>query len=128
MSWKCHAEVIVKPIEAILNEREQEHTSDLHHRIPKEMCKILLTRFSRSVSDYAECTTSFARPIELCMRCRDQYLDVHTFYEALEDFNQDNVSCKIVLTKQDRLNIIGQIFDFTTGSESMWEKASCKSK
>ena len=49
-------------------------------------------------------------------------------YNAMENFKQDNVSCKDVLTRQDRLNIIDHIYNDIAGVESIWEEASCKSK
>jgi len=44
----------------------------------------------------------------------------------MEDFKQDNVSCKIVLTKQDRLGILEHEYNYVNGPDSVWEKGSCK--
>lgn len=92
---------------------------------PKDMCKLVLEKFSQTVSDYTSCISSFARPIELCLRCKDQYLSVGTAYEYMEDFAQDNYTCKEILTKQDRLNVIGKMYESVIGSESLWQLASC---
>ena len=46
----------------------------------------------------------------------------------MEFETQDNYTCKEVLTKQDRLNVIGQMYDFVNDSSSIWHLASCNSK
>ena len=46
----------------------------------------------------------------------------------MENFKQDNVSCKEVLTNQDRLSIIDHTYQDITDEESIWETASCKSE
>ena len=43
----------------------------------------------------------------------------------MEDFKQDNVSCKVVLTKQDRLGIVEDMYNYATGPESLWVAGSC---
>ena len=43
----------------------------------------------------------------------------------MEDFKQDNVSCKVVLTKQDRLGIVENMYHYVTGPESLWVEGSC---
>ena len=120
------------------------------HKVPKDMCKVVMTRFSQTVANYTECLAGFARPIgnltilqfnltqkiklnftvfkhfaEVCLRCRNKYLEVKRSYEYMEDFKQDNVSCKVVLTKQDRLGIVENMYHYVTGSESLWVEGSC---
>ena len=95
---------------------------------PRPKIKLVLEKFSQTVSDYTSCVASFARPIELCLRCRDKYVSVGTAYDYMEDFAQDNYTCKEVLTKQDRLNVIGKMYESVIGSDSMWQLASCNSK
>ena len=103
-------------------------TPKIKNQIPKDDCKKLLADFSTCVSNYTECTTVFARPIRLCLRCRDKYLSVMSAYRSMENFKQDNVSCKEVLTNQDRLSIIDHTYQDITDEESIWETASCKSE
>ena len=105
-----------------------QHNVRTHTHEPKDMCKLVLEKFSQTVSDYTSCVASFARPIELCLRCRDMYVSVGTAYNYMEDFSQDNYTCKEVLTKQDRLNVIGKMYDSVIGSNSLWQLASCNSK
>ena len=62
---------------------------------------------------------------EVCLRCRNKYLEVKRSYEYMEDFKQDNVSCKVVLTKQDRLGIVEDMYNYATGPESLWVAGSC---
>ncbi len=107
---------------------DTEHNDKSKHRIPKDMCKIVLSKFSQTVADYTECTSKFARPIELCLRCRDEFLAVERAFSYMEDFQQDNISCKVVLTKQDRLGVIEEQYRFATGPDSIWQRGSCKSK
>jgi len=102
-----------------------QHNVRTHTHEPKDMCKLVLEKFSQTVSDYTSCVASFARPIELCLRCRDMYVSVGTAYNYMEDFSQDNYTCKEVLTKQDRLNVIGKMYDSVIGSNSLWQLASC---
>ena len=109
------------------NHQDTEHNS-LVHKIPKDDCKKLLNYFSQKLSIYTQCTTVFARPIRFCLRCHEEYINVLQAYNAMENFKQDNVSCKDVLTRQDRLNIIDHIYNDIAGVESIWEEASCKSK
>ena len=33
------------------------------HKVPKDMCKVVMTRFSQTVANYTECLAGFARPI-----------------------------------------------------------------
>jgi hypothetical protein len=106
---------------------EDSDAPELPHRIPGEMCKYLLNEFSKAISNYTMCSTKFARPIELCLRCRVNYLSVMRAFSIMEDFHQENVTCNVVLTKQDRLSIIDNMYNFNTGPESLWEMASCKS-
>ena len=61
----------------------------------------------------------------LCLRCREEYLSVLSSYKKMETLQQDNVSCSVVLTKQDRLGIVEHMYDFSTGEISLWEQASC---
>ena len=105
-----------------------QHNVRTHTHEPKDMCKLVLEKFSQTVSDYTSCVASFARPIELCLRCRDKYVSVGIAYNYMEDFSQDNYTCKEVLTKQDRLNVIGKMYDSVIGSNSLWQLASCNSK
>ena len=92
------------------------------------MCKVVLNKFSEAQADYSECTAHFARPIELCIRCRDEYLGVNRAYSYMEEFEQDNISCKVILTKQDRLGIIPNLWEFHSGPDSLWAKGSCSSE
>ena len=87
-------------------------------------------KFSVAVSNYTECISSFARPIEVCLRCREQYLSVSKTYNYMDYFHQypENVSCRVILTKQDRLGIMNHMYGFATGSKSIWKEASCDSK
>jgi len=96
-----------------------------HQHQPKEDCKWVLDQFSQSVSNYTKCIAKFARPIELCLRCRDEYIAVGDAYVYMENETQDNYTCKEVLTKQDRLNVIGQMYNFANDSDSIWHLASC---
>ena len=105
-----------------------QHNVRTHTHEPKDMCKLVLEKFSQTVSDYTSCVASFARPIELCLRCRDKYVSVGTAYNYMEDFSQDNYTCKEVLTKQDRLNVIGKMYESVIGTDSLWQLASCNSK
>ena len=73
-----------------------QHNVRTHTHEPKDMCKLVLEKFSQTVSDYTSCVASFARPIELCLRCRDKYVSVGIAYNYMEDFSQDNYTCKEV--------------------------------
>ena len=33
------------------------------HKVPKDMCKVVMNRFSQTVANYTECLAGFARPI-----------------------------------------------------------------
>ena len=104
------------------------------HNIPKEKnpgkdCKSLLKMFSEAVADYTQCTTVFARPIRLCLRCHDKYLTIQEIYASFPKAHQDgNITCDVVLTKQDRLNVIDFTMKSLTGPQSIWSTAMCNSK
>ena len=43
----------------------------------------------------------------------------------MEDFKQDNISCKVILTQQDRLGLINQEWEHATGSDGVWQESRC---
>lgn len=94
--------------------------------IPRDFCKDLLNEFSDNVSNYTECINLYARPIAFCLRCRDDYLSVIDSFRTMEEFTQDGVTCKEILTKQDRLGIVMNAYDFVAGPTSLWTEGSCE--
>jgi len=119
-----HSLILLSFITALVSCNGTKQSIKINHE-PKDMCKFVLYKFSQSVSDFTNCTSSFARPIQLCLRCRDEYIAVGRAYDYMETFTQDDVSCKQVLTQQDRLGVIEQMYKFANSSESIWHLASC---
>ena len=124
--------VLTQAAEDAITDHEDKGILQSHgpteNKTPKRDCKFLLSLFSQYAATYTECTTVFARPIRLCLRCHSRYLDILRVYKDFDNSTQDGVSCKVVLTKQDRLNVVDFTMESLTGPKSIWSTAMCNSK
>jgi len=94
--------------------------------ITPENCTVLLEKFSNASARFTHCANKFAKPISMCLNCKEDYLNVTEFFKKLSQTNQDGVICKNILTSVDRVEIIEATIKFiacpTTG---LWARASC---
>ena len=49
-----------------------------------DQCKVLLENFSNSSSKFTRCANQYAKPIFMCRNCVHDFIDVCTYYYALE--------------------------------------------
>ena len=47
------------------------------------------------------CANQYAKPILMCRKCVGHFLNVRTYYHALEHSETDGMNCKSILTSQD---------------------------
>ncbi|CAG0898289.1 unnamed protein product [Darwinula stevensoni] len=87
-------------------------------------CEDLLKYFSHAVSEFTHCAVRFARPIHLCEKCVQQYLNVSQAHHAIimEQDENSGEGCISELLNADRIQIVETSFQFTM---NLWEKAAC---
>jgi hypothetical protein len=61
----------------------------------------------------------------MCRKCVKDYLDVRTYYHALEHSEMDGINCKELLTSQDRVEIVSVTYAFIVGNTGLWSKGYC---
>lgn len=89
--------------------------------IPSE-CTTILSNFAQYASDFTKCSIIYARPIKLCERCIDQYLNFRNEYNNLTTTIVDNKSCISLFISNDRLNAVQEYHDNIL---SIWNKGQC---
>eukprot|EP00092_Neocalanus_flemingeri_P017520 GFUD01018953.1.p1 GENE.GFUD01018953.1~~GFUD01018953.1.p1 ORF type:complete len:318 (-),score=81.42 GFUD01018953.1:98-1051(-) len=92
-----------------------------------DQCKVLLEKFSNSSSMFTRCATQYAKPIFMCRYCVHDYIDVRTYYYALEHAQSEGINCKDLLTSQDKVEIIRATFDYIVADKGLWAKGFCSS-
>jgi len=92
-----------------------------------DTCKVLLHKFSVSSANFTLCANQFARPINICRECKDYFISVRDYYNALEHSEQEGINCKNLLTSQDKVEIIQETHDFIVGKKGLWAKGFCSS-
>ena len=90
-------------------------------------CRVLLEKFSKSSSEFMRCATQFSRPIRMCRECKEDFLNVRKYYDALEHAQEQGIVCKDLLTSHDKVEIIKETYNFIIGSEGLWAKGYCSS-
>ena len=93
----------------------------------EDSCRLLLEKFSESSSKFTKCATQFARPIKMCRECKEDFLDVRKYYDALEHAQEEGIICKDILTSQDKVEIIKETYNFIISSDGLWAKGFCSS-
>ena len=91
----------------------------------EDSCRILLEKFSESSSQFTKCATQFARPIKMCRECKEDFLNVRKYYNALEHAQEEGIVCKDILTSQDKVEIIKETYNFIISSDGLWAKGFC---
>ena len=92
-----------------------------------DTCEVLLHKFSVSTSNFTMCANQFARPINMCRECKEYFISVRDYYNALEHSDAEGINCKNLLTSQDKVEIIQETHDFIVGKEGLWAKGFCSS-
>ena len=60
-----------------------------------------MTRASSTLA--RRCANQYAKPIFMCRKCLLDFLDVRTYYKALEHSEMDGINCKELLTSHDKV-------------------------
>ena len=89
------------------------------------MCKLLLEKFSESSSNFTLCANQFARPIHMCRECKDDFINVRKYYNALLHSKQDDINCKDIMTSQDKVEVIQETYEFIAGRDGLWSRGHC---
>ncbi|CAG4941814.1 unnamed protein product [Parnassius apollo] len=97
--------------------------SNLEFLYPKE-CFEILESFSYSASNLTMCSIVNARPVRLCEKCIDKYLDFRNKYEELHKTSINGTTCSSVLISHDRLEVVLQ---YHNGIIEIWNKGNCNS-
>jgi len=92
-----------------------------------DQCKVVLEKFSNSSSDFTRCATEYAKPIYMCRNCVHDFINVRTYYYALEHSQSEGINCKDLLTSQDKVEIIKATFDYIVAGTGLWAKGFCSS-
>jgi len=92
-----------------------------------DQCKVLLEKFSNSSSQFTRCANQYAKPIFMCRNCVNDFIDVRTYYYALEHSQSEGINCKDLLTSQDKVEIIRATFDYIVSPKGLWAKGFCSS-
>ena len=90
-------------------------------------CRVLLEKFSKSSSEFMRCATQFSRPIRMCRECKEDFLNVRKYYDALEHAQEQGIVCKDLLTSHDKVEIIKETYNFIISSDGLWAKGFCSS-
>merc|ERR1719234_1611974 len=64
----------------------------------QDQCKVVLEKFSKSSSAFTKCATEYAKPIYMCRNCVHDFINVRTYYYALEHSQSEGINCKDLLT------------------------------
>jgi len=93
----------------------------------QDQCKVVLEKFSKSSSDFTKCATEYAKPIFMCRNCVHDFINVRTYYYALEHSQSEGINCKDLLTSQDKVEIIKETFEYIVADTGLWAKGFCSS-
>jgi len=92
-----------------------------------DQCKVLLEKFSNSSSEFTRCANQYAKPIFMCRNCVHDFIDVRTYYYALEHAQSEGINCKDLLTSQDKVEIIKATYNYIVSDRGLWAKGFCSS-
>jgi len=92
-----------------------------------DQCKVVLEKFSNSSSAFTRCATEYAKPIYMCRNCVHDFINVRTYYYALEHSQSEGINCKDLLTSQDKVEIIKETFEYIVADTGLWAKGFCSS-
>jgi len=100
---------------------------ELSHIPAPDQCKTVLQKFSNSSSAFTQCANEYAKPIFMCRNCVHDFINVRTFYYALEHAQSEGINCKDLLTSQDKVEIIKATFNYIVAGDGLWAKGFCSS-
>ena len=60
----------------------------------------------------------------MCRKCVGHFLNVRTYYHALEHSETDGMNCKSILTSQDKVEIVKATYDYIAGKDGLWNRLS----
>ena len=76
---------------------------------------------------HCRCANQYAKPIFMCRKCVGHFLNVRTYYHALEHSETDGMNCKSILTSQDKVEIVKATYAYIVGENGLWSKGYCSS-
>ena len=63
----------------------------------------------------------------MCRKCVGHFLNVRTYYHALEHSETAGMNCKSILTSQDKVEIVKATYAYIVGDHGLWSKGFCSS-
>jgi len=93
----------------------------------EDNCRMILKKFSESSSAFTRCANQYAKPIYMCRKCVQDFIDVRKYYNALEHSESEGINCKDILTSHDKVEIIKVTYEYIVGKNGLWSKAYCSS-
>ncbi|CAH0558062.1 unnamed protein product [Brassicogethes aeneus] len=90
--------------------------------IENENCTKLQDEFAKAVSNFTSCGVFHSRPINICEKCVDSYLDLDQTYRKMNELAINDSKCIDYFVGQDRLQIVHTLY---MASVNLWEEAKC---
>ncbi|XP_075970728.1 osteopetrosis-associated transmembrane protein 1 [Anticarsia gemmatalis] len=85
-------------------------------------CDSILNEFAEYAADFTKCSIMYARPVRLCEKCIDQYINFTKKYKDMLTAVENGKPCKSVYISQDRLDAVLEYHDNIL---SIWNKGNC---
>lgn len=75
--------------------------------------------------NFTKCSIKHARPIRLCEKCIDHYVNFIANYEKLTTTEVNGTTCKSIYFSNDRLEVVLEYFENIL---YVWDKGNCNGK
>lgn len=85
-------------------------------------CIELLKTFAQSASNLTMCSIIYARPVRLCEKCVNEYVNFVLDFNELLSAEDNGTTCSSLFISQDRLDAV---LEFQTHIASVWDKGNC---
>ncbi|XP_047020014.1 osteopetrosis-associated transmembrane protein 1 isoform X2 [Helicoverpa zea] len=116
-------------LKADVSNKESEHIDLLLTRTGAgylspfpDNCSLILNDFADYAANLTKCSILNARPIRICEKCIEPYMNFHNKYQELMTIVVNGTSCKSIFISHDRLDAILEYHDNIL---SIWNKAHC---
>nr|XP_006626098.2 PREDICTED: osteopetrosis-associated transmembrane protein 1 [Lepisosteus oculatus] len=88
-----------------------------------QQCRELLHIFAQRCISYVDCLLQFARPVRICQNCYSEIESLNNTYTNISKENTGNVSCRNVLLRSDRLQLVSVLH---RDMNVIWDTADCE--
>ncbi|XP_057653096.1 osteopetrosis-associated transmembrane protein 1 [Diorhabda carinulata] len=86
-------------------------------------CTPLKEKFANSSAQFNLCAIRHSRPIRMCEKCHNEYLDVQNSYKNLSEVFDNGTSCLEKYINFDRLQIVSLLYQ---NNVNLWNNAKCE--